>query len=316
LTYDDQIWLPVVNNWIGEKYDAVFVDEAQDLSPARRELVRMALKPGGRIFIVGDRMQAIYGWAGADVNSLPQMIEDFRCTSLPLSCSWRCAQSIVREAQSFNPIIEASATADEGVVDRIEINSLLDNIQYGDVLLSRTNAPLVRLFFQLARNQRCVKFIGRDYGKMLSTRICGWQAKHKGVFTGNVLLEYNDTWMSTQAENNQDEITERVRDEHATIVALTVDLNSPLSSTESVDEILSRCEMFSPDEKKDDGIASYITLSSTHRFKGLERDHAYLLLDTYKPGRNQEETNLMYVAQTRAKKQLTYVQGDVKQIMS
>jgi superfamily I DNA/RNA helicase len=74
--------------------------------------------------------------------------------------------------------------------------------------------------------------------------------------------------------------------------------------------------MFSPDEKKDDGIASYITLSSTHRFKGLERDHAYLLLDTYKPGRNQEETNLMYVAQTRAKKQLTYVQGDVKQLMS
>jgi superfamily I DNA/RNA helicase len=72
--------------------------------------------------------------------------------------------------------------------------------------------------------------------------------------------------------------------------------------------------MFSPDEKKNDSVDNYITLSSTHRFKGLERDHAFLLLETYKPGRNQEETNLMYVAQTRAKKQLTYVCGDVKQI--
>src|SRR5690606_15545707 len=71
LTYDDQCWLPIVNDWGVEQYDAVFVDEAQDLSPARRELVRRALKDNGRLFVVGDRYQAIYGFAGADIDSLP-----------------------------------------------------------------------------------------------------------------------------------------------------------------------------------------------------------------------------------------------------
>lgn len=278
-------------------------------------------------FFGGDILShnSIYAFAGADIDSLPMLVEDFECKMLPLSCSWRCDEGIVREAQQFNPNIVARPNADEGTVDKIEVNDLLDKLVPGDVLLSRTNAPLIRLFFQLARQQRKVKFIGRDYGRMLAYRIKGWRFRHEqrvmkgqayGSFTGRTILEYNDEWLEIQGKNrsksedSEGSVTDRMRDEYATVQALCSDLNNTLDSEASVKEVLDRCSAFSPDEKPDDKDGeTYITLSSTHRFKGLERDHAYVLADTYKPGVDQEETNLLYVSITRAKKHLTYVKG-------
>ena len=320
VTFDDQAWAPVVNDWPVDQYDAVFVDEAQDLSPCRRALISKALAPGARLFVVGDRFQAIYGFAGADIDSLPTLIHEFGCKLLPLSCSWRCAKSIIAEAKQFNPDITPAPSADDGMVDTCEAKQLLTKLEYGDVLLSRTNAPLIRVFFQLARQQIKVKFIGRDYGRMLAYRIKGWKWNHEGQvskgnasgdFTGETLLAFNDEWLATQASNRDSETaSDRHRDEHATMIALCTELNSRLDSADSVKEVLDRCLAFSPEEKKNaKGADDFITLSSTHRFKGLERDHAYVLVDTYKPGEDQEETNLLYVSVTRAKKHLTYVTG-------
>lgn len=318
ITFDDEIWLPIVNNWPVDQYDAVFVDECQDLSPARRELVKRALKPEARIFVCGDKMQAIYSWAGADIDSLPTLVKEFDCTTLPLSFSWRCDASIIQEARQFNPKIEARPNADIGIVDNCKYTDLLDSVKTGDVIISRTNAPLVKLFFQLAKKQRKVKFIGRDYGRMLSYRIRGWRFHHEamvskgnasGDFTGRTLLNSNDNWLDVQLDKNKNKtLHDRWKDEHATIISLTEDLSVGLDSKEAVKEILDRCFAFSPDENpKDKDGAEYITLSSTHRFKGLERSHVYCLIDTYNPGDNQEETNLVYVAVTRAKRHLTYV---------
>jgi ATP-dependent exoDNAse (exonuclease V) beta subunit len=52
-----------------------------------------------------------------------------------------------------------------------------------------------------------------------------------------------------------------------------------------------------------------IMLSSTHKSKGLERDRVWLLSGTYRPGTSSEESNLLYVAQTRAKHSLFLVSG-------
>jgi len=324
LTFDDEIWLPIVNDWAVDQYDEVFVDECQDLSKARRELVAKSVKDSGRIFIVGDICQAIFGFACADSNALPEMVEQFNCVSLPLSCSWRCDELIINEAQQFNPIITARPNAPAGIVDKCECKELLEKIEAGDVLISRTNAPLVRVFFQLAKQQRKVKFIGRDYGRMLSYRIKCWKRRHDvlvekgevcGLFTGQEVLNYNDEWLRHHSQNKKESdykvAADRLRDEWETVVALTSDLDSALNSVKSVQEILDRCNVFSPEENKEDKDGKEcITLSSTHRFKGLERPHVYVLVDTYAPrDANEEEAHLMYVAITRAKNWLTYVVG-------
>lgn len=334
LTFDQQCWLPVVNNWKIDGYDIVLVDEAQDLSPVRRELIRKAMKPKGRLFVVGDRYQAIYSFAGADIDSLPMLIEEFDCKVLPLSCSFRCDEAIIAEAQQFNPNIVARKNASEGTVDRIEAKDLLASLKPGVVLLSRTNAPLIRCFFQLARAQRKVKFIGRDYGAIFAKRIKAWRQKHEalvakgqesGYFTGRKLLEYNDEWLQKVAadrrktDDPEDDsgLTDRHRDEHASVEALTIALDSRLDSTDAVQEVLDRCFAFSPDEAKNEASSeSFITLSSVHRFKGLERHRAYVLTSTMRPDKGQEEVNIFYVAVTRAKEHLTYVDGEIPKTSS
>ena len=52
------------------KLEAVFVDEAQDLSPLQWSVVRKIIKNADRVYVAGDDDQAIYKWAGADVDYL------------------------------------------------------------------------------------------------------------------------------------------------------------------------------------------------------------------------------------------------------
>ena len=52
------------------KLDAVFVDEAQDLSPLQWAVVRKVIQYADRVYVAGDDDQAIYKWAGADVDYL------------------------------------------------------------------------------------------------------------------------------------------------------------------------------------------------------------------------------------------------------
>lgn len=57
----------------------------------------------------------------------------------------------------------------------------------------------------------------------------------------------------------------------------------------------------------DSGLASAITLSSTHRAKGLEAERVWLLRDTYLKWKGPEEENLLYVGITRSKHELIFV---------
>ena len=52
------------------KLDVMFVDEAQDLSPLQWAVVRKLAEKAKKIYVAGDDDQAIYKWAGADVDYL------------------------------------------------------------------------------------------------------------------------------------------------------------------------------------------------------------------------------------------------------
>ena len=48
-------------------FDVVFIDEAQDLSPIQWKMYDELKKKSKYVVLAGDDDQAIYGWAGADV---------------------------------------------------------------------------------------------------------------------------------------------------------------------------------------------------------------------------------------------------------
>ena len=85
IDYNDMVWLPHVLSLAPRKVDWVFVDEAQDLNRAQLELVMKARANGGRMLFVGDKRQAIYGFTGADTQSIPNIIDRTQATVLPLS---------------------------------------------------------------------------------------------------------------------------------------------------------------------------------------------------------------------------------------
>jgi DNA helicase-2/ATP-dependent DNA helicase PcrA len=55
------------------KYDVVFIDEAQDLSPIQWKMVDILRKNSKYVILAGDDDQAIYGWAGADVKKFQEI---------------------------------------------------------------------------------------------------------------------------------------------------------------------------------------------------------------------------------------------------
>ncbi len=82
------------------RFQHLFVDEAQDMNPLQYALFD-AIR-GGRedVFVVGDPLQAIYGWNGADrmlFDTLPDVIG--RTTVLTLPNNYRCSPQIVAAAR-------------------------------------------------------------------------------------------------------------------------------------------------------------------------------------------------------------------------
>jgi DNA helicase IV len=84
-------------------YDLVLVDEFQDASRARAQLVQeLVRKPGRHLLVVGDDWQAVNRFAGADISVMTEFHDWFGLgPNLQLTATFRCPQSICDVASRF-----------------------------------------------------------------------------------------------------------------------------------------------------------------------------------------------------------------------
>lgn len=295
LDFDDMIWLPVVRKLRQRQFDRVFVDETQDLNAAQIEMTLRACKPGGRILAVGDPRQAIYGFRGADERAFDEVRDRLEATELPLSVCYRCSMSVVELAQTVVPSIEASPSAAPGQVVIANRAQMVREAGPGDFVLSRTNAPLVSLCMAFLKEGRRANIQGRDIGASLVAFI-----KKSKAETVVALRNYVEDWSQTEctrlAAKKRD--TQAVEDRAECLLALS-------DGAASVEDVIDRISKLFADKSED----ARITLSTTHKAKGLERDRVWLLAGTYRRRPGVEEENLYYVAVTRAKSSLMLVEG-------
>jgi len=90
------------------RWDAVLVDEFQDLSLAQYEVITGLTAGHRHCFAVGDEEQSIYSWAGADPRILERFGTDFRVTEVVLDRNRRCSRQIFEAARrviALNPTI-------------------------------------------------------------------------------------------------------------------------------------------------------------------------------------------------------------------
>jgi DNA helicase-2/ATP-dependent DNA helicase PcrA len=300
--FDDMVWLPIVLELKVPQYDRVFVDETQDLNASQIALVLKALKPGGRVCAVGDPRQAIYQFRGAAADAFEKVRSALGAKVLPLSVTYRCARSVVREAQALVPHLEAAPDADEGSVAAVGEASMMSGARAGDFVLSRINAPLLKLCLAFLKDGKRAAIQGRDVGTKLVAVVR--RSKRQDV---DGMLEYVGRWASTEIAR----LEKRGRD--ATGIEDMRECIFALSEGETVVQaVVGKIERLFADGDE----TTRITLSSTHKAKGMERDRVWLLRSTYmlkRRGQSQpsiEEANLLYVAITRARKELFLVQHE------
>jgi DNA polymerase III epsilon subunit family exonuclease len=90
------------------RWDAVLVDEFQDLSLAQYEVITGLTAGHRHCFAVGDDEQSIYSWAGADPRILERFRDDFGVTEVVLERNRRCSRQIFEAARrviALNPAL-------------------------------------------------------------------------------------------------------------------------------------------------------------------------------------------------------------------
>ncbi|GCE18061.1 UvrD-helicase domain-containing protein [Dictyobacter kobayashii] len=93
---------PAVLAELQHTFEHILVDEFQDVNRASGVLLRVLAGTAGRVWVVGDANQAIYGFRGASPANISQFEQDFPgARILPLSRNYRSRPDLVAIAESF-----------------------------------------------------------------------------------------------------------------------------------------------------------------------------------------------------------------------
>lgn len=328
IDFDDQVWLPTKLDLPIQQFGLVLGDEAQDWNAAQQAII---LRAGGRIVICGDPKQAIYGWAGADTESMSFMQQKLgemhKVEHTYLTMTFRCGHAIVEEARKIVPDFEAHESNPEGEIKRIEGDLLVDKVSDSDMLLCRVNAPLVSTCFKFIKAGRRANIKGREIGQDLlrtaknldSTDLSNMLVKlddYEQLELGKIKARKNADDEAVITLQDRCECIRMLCDGAATYQEFEENINKVFKG-----RVCSKCGK----DYGDDVASCYdckaptiqpegIMLSSVHRAKGLESDNVLILHPEKMPHpmattdwQVEQEYHLKYVAITRAIRTLTYV---------
>lgn len=308
IDFDDMLYMPLKLKAFFQKYDWVLIDEAQDTNHMRREICLKMMHNKSRLIAIGDRHQAIYGFTGADANSLDLIGNAVKTKLFPLHVSYRCPKNVVKEAQRYVSHIQAFDNAEDGLIQTIDETVLSVHAKVGDAILCRFNAPLVSLIYKFIANGIPAKIEGREIGAGIKTLVKRWKTK-----TFDALLDKLDNYLLQEQQKlkarNELYKFQAIDDKVSCAKVIINRVIQKGLSGNPADLICNELDnIFGDNSNK----SKMITLSSIHKSKGLEWHNVFLINTGISPYAKLDweigqEYNLLYVAITRAQKTLTYV---------
>jgi superfamily I DNA/RNA helicase len=309
--FTDMVSLPNILNLPTETYDYVFIDECQDLNTCQRMLMEKSIKPEtGRFIAVGDPKQAIYAFAGADYESYKKLCNIPNTIQLPLSVTYRCSPLIVDRVKHINQDIEPLEGRDLGVV--------LDDFSYkdvkdGDMVLCRQTFPVVSLCIKYITQGKKAYIIGSDISLSLVTMINNCQRKTEEFTMENVFSRLYDekSKMIDKIVTNH-KLSRGEAETHSQVIMFNEKIQVIEALSEGLtnpNDVINKIQTIFSDTRK-----SGICLSNIHKSKGLESERVFILQPELMPSKYakldwqiEQENNLMYVAYTRAKSTLGFI---------
>ena len=294
------------------KYDVVFIDEAQDLSPIQWRMYDILKKNSKHIILAGDDDQAIYGWAGADV----KRFQDEPAKDIILPQSYRVpgavqaiANNILNRIPDHRRVKKNWKPREDVLLPIVEYISSVEDapLHLGDwLILARTNYRLKNLVPQLRERGLYFEIKNRkSYKARLYRSVQDYSRWTNGDLLS--LSECKDLFEFLELDKELKD--ERMYDLKEFGFSFT-DLWYEVFKADP-EECLYIREMLRHDEKlsKD----PRIKLSTIHAAKGGEANNVLIILDNTKKIREaiekdqdkyDEEQRVWYVGVTRTKQNL------------
>jgi superfamily I DNA/RNA helicase len=307
--YTDMIEKFIVSK-LCPKYDVVFIDEAQDLSPIQWKMFDLLKKNSKHVILAGDDDQAIYGWAGADVKRFQQ--EPAKEIVLPQS--YRVPKQVQHIADNILSRIpedrrikkEWKARDVDGNVHPVMTLSDVPLYKGNWLILARYNDRLIKLKPELREMGIYFEYKNR---KSYKTRLYDAIQNFTRWTNGSLLSisECRDLFEYLGKEFPQKE--ERMYDLKEFGYSHTQRWYE-IFETEPEDSLYIR-DMLQSGEKLSE--EARVKLSTIHSAKGGEAENVLLILDNTKtireavdksPDKEDEENRIWYVGVTRAKQNL------------
>lgn len=281
-THDTYLKLYQLSSPDLSKYEIIYLDEAQDTNSCVLDIISKQNK--SKIVLVGDEHQQIYAWRGS-VNAM----KEFEAETAYLSKSFRFGQNV---ADLANVIINKDfLVGHEDIETEVERFS---DIEGQHTILYRTNTALLFDAVDYLDEGKIVnlEFDVVDFTRYLESAMYLFHGEMKKVKHEN-LLSYT-CW---------DDLVYEASIENGELARVAYIMES--GQYEQILDILKEhdnCD--NPD----------LILTTAHKSKGREWDVVVLADDYPSPldregryiGLSPEETNLLYVAATRARKRLLY----------
>ena len=302
------------------KFDVVFIDEAQDLSRTQWSMAKSIWDKTNDTYIAGDDDQAIFRWAGADVDSfitqkgkIMQLMQSYRVPQVVHDI----ASKIVSRIQNRLPK-EWRPKTQKGLLSYYDDFKEINMKEGNWLVLARTRFMLNdledKLYSQGLYYQNKFK---TNNEQDLYEAIADWENVRKGVDISYEKVKRISSYMSPN-NFNKEQLQYLDKDAMYNMVNLCKDkgLNTQKVWYEAFDDAPER-KMRYIKRMRENGeklnSAPRITLSTIHGVKGGEQDNVVLLTDLSKSTqRNYEqhpddENRLFYVGATRTKNHLLVV---------
>ena len=323
------------------KLKYLFIDEAQDLSAHQWMVVDMiqTISQPIETYIAGDDDQAIFRWAGADIEHFINMAKSDENQIIPLTQSYRVPKSVhtlaTKMAQSITNRIDKQYNPrdDEGerkVLNFRPLNKTLENGEW--LILCRTHEIVKQVCGALDKFGWLYKVYGNSVvNDKIIEAIVSWTRLQKGEKVSGARVDTIYSFMdSTRIKRGHGTF----KGSHTEMYSID-DLINKFGLREHIKEDLFTKTLDWYDVLNAKGIRKRIKylravrrnklklddkprieVSTIHASKGGERDNVMLLTDLsygpYKSSRDtqqgrDDELRVFYVGATRAKKQLVIV---------
>ena len=322
IDYVDMLYLPHL--WKLEPvwhYQYIFIDECQDLSKARQEIIlKYQYANFCRIIAVGDPHQAIYGFDGADITSFDTMAERINANRFSLYGSFRCPKRVVAKAKEINPNIQANRAETGYVRKATPRNYMYRYLAAGDMVIARKKATLFDLVWHYLYKGVMLSVVPEVRHDII--------AKIKSMFKEEEFelpIDKENYWPVRKAilKRNKDFILDRPpypgqEDEWIECRRVIQYILNILRKQElpTIKQAIERfVNTYLPEKVKEEDLDKVINVLTIHRAKGLQAKRVFVLDADQLPfsynnmldWEKLQESNLTYVAYTRAESNLFLV---------